>query len=337
MAHVAKTKLFQMIASAIEANGWTVTPLSEPREHPFRFTMGKGQLQHQVRVYIWNVSHGGGAKRPRDEHRIQITRIPHFEPEQDGITLILGWSEHFGVFSAFDIAYHLRPLGSSPSIQIAGKTLDQARKDGLAAQAKGNDEVAIAIRPDHLSRYVVHRDAAHRGNIRALIMPNDDDVDFVEMANLDQPPHFGTLAEQAQRRTLLDRLTALEQELEAIKPQLGKIGHNNPPEAIGSEPETIASEITEATETIRAELVKPQPDVPVVARGASVLQRIWRMLRAVGGEAGKLGGAVKDKARDKAAELIVSSVVGGVLYGPQIVKTLESAVAAVGDWFRLLF
>jgi hypothetical protein len=37
MARLTKTKLFGLIVSAIESEGWTVTPLSGPEDHPFRF------------------------------------------------------------------------------------------------------------------------------------------------------------------------------------------------------------------------------------------------------------------------------------------------------------
>jgi hypothetical protein len=299
--------------------------------------MSKGKARHRVRAYIWNMSHGGGAKRPRNEFRIQITRVPQFESEPEGVTLILGWSESFGVFSAFDIAHHAQPLGASPSIQIGGKALEQAGQDGLATQAKGNREVAVAVRPDHLAAYVVHRDEAHQGHIADLLIPPDDEMDFADLASPEREHHFGSGAERARRRTVLDRLAALEREIEAIKPQLGMMGHNRPPEALEPDPEVLAGEIAEATATIRTELAEDEPEVGAVARSASALQRIWKMLRAAREEAGKFAGAVKDKARDKVAEVIGTAVVGaGVLYAPQIIDALQSAVAAIGQWFRLI-
>jgi len=336
MARLTKAKLIGLIRSAVEQGGWTVTPLSSLADHPFRFEMRKGPVRHRVRTYIWNMTHGGGAKRPRDEYRIQITKVPQFEPEPDGLTLILGWSEGFGVFAGFDIAHHARPLGASPSIQIGGGALKQAGVDGIAAQAKGNQEVAVAVRPDHLVAYILNRDHAHRGNVADLIVPADDELDFNDLASPERAHHLGSAAEQAQRRMVLDRLTALEREIEAIKPQLGMMGHNNPPEALAPDPEILAGEISDAAATIRTELAEGQPDVAAVARGVSALQRIWKMLRAARDEAGKFAGAVKEKARDKAAELVVAAVGGGALYGHQIVDALQSTVAAIGHWFRLI-
>lgn len=337
MARLTKPKLIGLIRSAIEQDGWTVAQLSGPQDHPVRFEMTKGPVRHRVRAYIWNMTHGGGAKRPRDEYRIQITKVRQFEPESGGATLILGWSESFGVFAGFDIAHHARPLGASPSIQIGGSALKQAGLAGMAAQAKGNHEVAVAVRPDHLAAYIVNRDEAHRGNVADLIAPGDDAIDFDDLASPERTHDLGNTAEQAQRRAILDRLTALEREIEAIKPQLGMMGHNNPPEALAPDPEVLAGEIADATSTIRTELAEEQPDVAAVARSASALQRISKMLLAARKAAGKFAGSVKDKAQDKAAELVVTAAVGGgALYGPQIIDALQSAVSAIAHWFQLI-
>lgn len=336
MARLTKPKLIGLIRSAIEQDGWAVAQLSGPLEHPVRFEMTKGPVRHRVSAYIWNMTHGGGAKRPRDEYRIQITKVRQFESEPGGTTLVLGWSESFGAFAGFDIAHHARPLGASPSIQIGGGALKQAGLDGIATQAKGNHEVAVAVRPDHLVPYILNRDKAHRGDVADLILPSDDAIDFNHLAGSDRTHHFGSAAEQAQRRTVHDRLTALEREIEAIKPRLVMMGHNNPPEALAPDPEILADEISNAAASIRNELAEGQPDVAVVARGASVLQRIWKMLRAAREETGKFATAVKEKARDKAAELVVAAVGGGALYGPQIVDALQSTVAAIGHWLRMI-
>jgi len=337
MARLGKTKLFARIVSAIEADGWSVTLSSQPKEHPLRFTMTKGQAAHKVRAYIWNLTHGGGSKRPQHEQRIQITKVSQFEPEPEGTTLILGWADAANIFAGFDIGHHTRPLGSSPSIQIGAGALDQAALAGIAIQPKGNREVAVAVRPDRLAAYIGHFEEAHAGRIDAILVPQADAVDFNTLASPEHSHHFGNAAEQAQRRSVLDRLTALEREIEAIRPQLGMMGHNQPPEAMAPDPALLAGEITDAAATIRAELAEQQPDVAAVARGASALQRIWKMLRAARGEAGKFAGAVKDKAREKAAEIVAGAVIGGgAIYGPQIITALEATVAAIGQWFHLL-
>ena len=81
MARLGKAKLFARVVAPIEAAGWSVTLAPPPKEHPLRFTMSNGLRSHNGRVYIWNLTHGGGAKRPRYEQRIQITKVGQFELE----------------------------------------------------------------------------------------------------------------------------------------------------------------------------------------------------------------------------------------------------------------
>jgi putative restriction endonuclease len=335
MARLTKRNLIGLMRSAVEQDGWTVKSLSAPQEHPYRFEMRKGPAKHQVRAYIWNMTRGGGAKRPRDEYRIQITKVRQFVSEPGGTTLILGWSESFGVFAGFDITRHARPLGASPSIQIGVAALKQSSLKGIVTQTKTNQEVAVAMRPDHLVPYILNLDKAHRGDVAGL-MPSDDTVDFNDFANPERAHYLGSAAERAQRRTVLDRLAALEREFEAIKPKTGMMGHNNPPEALPPDPEILAEDIRRAAVTIRTQLAQEQPDVAAVARSAGALQRIWKVLRAARAEASKFAGTVRDKARDKAAELTVAGLSGGALYGSQIIDTIHSTVTAVAYWFRLI-
>lgn len=336
MARLTKAKLIELIRSSVERDGWTVTPLSAPEQHPFRFEMEKNSVRHRVSAYIWNMTHGGGLKRPLSEYRIQITNVRQFDKEAGGATLILGWSDAFSVFAGFDIAHHGRPLGASPSIQISAGALKEAGIDGIAAQAKGNQEIAIAVRPDHLLHYILNSDQAHQGKLANLHFPPGDTLGFTDLASLGRTGHFGGAPELAQRRAVLDRLIALEREIKAIKPQLKMMGHNNPPEALSPDSEALAKEISNAAAMIRVELAQEKPDVATVARGASSMQRILALLHGGRDEVGKLVVAVKKEARNQAAKLVVAGIGGGALYGPQIVDALKSAVAALGNWFHLI-
>jgi len=58
-------------------------------------------------VYVWHLTHGGGKARPKNEYRIQITGVDHFEPLHGGKTLILGWWKDAEVFAGFDVRKHL--------------------------------------------------------------------------------------------------------------------------------------------------------------------------------------------------------------------------------------
>lgn len=160
MARLPKGKLLKVVENAIRNSGWNYIYLSSPGVHPARYHMYKDDLSHQIRVYIWNLTHGG-RNRPEDEWRIQVTGIEHFEPEIGGKTLILGWWADTGVFAGFDLARHLGELGSSPSIQLRESALHQSVVHGFAPHNKGNGELAIAFRPDFLSTYIENLESLH--------------------------------------------------------------------------------------------------------------------------------------------------------------------------------
>ncbi len=159
MARLSKRELLNLIDQAIVDSGWNVLYLSD--RHPFRLQIYQGDASYCVRIYIWNLTHGGGAARPQDEYRIQITGVSSFEPEIDGKTIILGWWNTAGVFAAFDFHRHMGTLGASPSLQIKQDALLKAAKTGFSPYNKGNQEIAIAFRPDFFVDYIRNMESLH--------------------------------------------------------------------------------------------------------------------------------------------------------------------------------
>ena len=102
MPRLGKNLLIDKATAAIESSGWSVERLSGAGEHPARFRMSCDGVERLVRLYMWNLSHGG-RMRSDAEYRVQVTGIDAFELEPEGRTLILGWSEEFGVFAGFDV------------------------------------------------------------------------------------------------------------------------------------------------------------------------------------------------------------------------------------------
>ncbi len=172
MAQLTKKALISLAVDAIAANGWNVSMLSRIGTHPTRFTMERNEVKHTVRLYIWNLSHGGRT-RSQDEFRIQVTGVDRFEAERNGRTVILGWGEDFGVFAGFDAQYRLGPFGASPSIQIKSATLKAAVGNGVEIQDKGNGEYAVGLRPDKLGRYIQHLQEVHAGNLDPILSPGE--------------------------------------------------------------------------------------------------------------------------------------------------------------------
>lgn len=167
MARLRKSALFEIVEDAIRESAWNFLHLSSATSNPARYQVYRDKTNHRVRVYIWNLTHGGGKKRPKDEYRIQITGIPgpsgaeHFQPEINGKTLILGWWDDVRVFAGFDYTHHTKPLGKSPSMQIGEEALRSAYENGFSPYNRGNGELAIAFRPDFMGTYVDNLEAIH--------------------------------------------------------------------------------------------------------------------------------------------------------------------------------
>lgn len=161
MARHNKYDLLDQIVNAINDSGWNVLYLESIDQHPFHLQIYRDTESYRVRVYVWHLTHGGGRARPRDEYRIQITGVDHFEPLRGGKTLILGWWKEAGVFAGFDVRKHLGKLGRSPSIQIREDALRKAYVNGFEPCDKGNREVAIAFRPDFFVEYVRSLEPLH--------------------------------------------------------------------------------------------------------------------------------------------------------------------------------
>ena len=163
MARLTKFELLDRVEDGFRAGGWRLLYLTARGEHPARYRVYKDDKAFIVRVYIWNITHGGGPARSQAEYRIQITGLGQnsFSPEVGGKTLILGWWTNDEVFAGFDYRRHSGHLGGSPSFQIGLPALQAAIANRFAAHAKGNGELAIAFRPDFIGTYAENLEALH--------------------------------------------------------------------------------------------------------------------------------------------------------------------------------
>ncbi len=138
--------------------------------HPHRFQIAAGEMSFPVWIYIWTLTHGGGAARPRDEFRIQLTSVTPPLPENpDGPTLLLGYDPGTKCFAGFDLRKHTNFSPKSPSIQININALRDAVRDGFAFSRKSNDEIAIGFRPDNILSYSLNAEDLHDSGADAYV------------------------------------------------------------------------------------------------------------------------------------------------------------------------
>ena len=161
MAKHKKYDLLDVIVRSINDSGWNVLYVSDISQHPFVLKIYNNEESYLLRIYVWNLTHGGGVARAAEEYRVQITGVDHFDQNTGEKTLILGWWGAVGVFAGFDYSKHTGKLGSSPSIQIREEFLRKALINGFSPCNKGNGEVALAFRPDFFINYVQNLEMLH--------------------------------------------------------------------------------------------------------------------------------------------------------------------------------
>jgi hypothetical protein len=349
MARISKKVLLEGARQALSGSGRQIKVLSKDREHPLRVAVVDGQRTLFLRIYIWSLTHGGGLARPGHEYRIQVTSgVSRFEQESGEKTLILGWSSEFGVYACFDVKRHTRPLGSSPSMQIGKSALLRASQAGLAAHTRKNAEIALAVRPDLLLSYCERLDALHdEGTAEAEIdklevmrayPENVADVSLDVVARVEATlagggrPRFGDANERKQRRTILDRLEALERHAglgDATPPQ---IGHNKPPEPIDSDLATnLPGLIKEATLPISEELKKNRPNAEKISKKTAVLARVTGGLKSA---AAKTTKNLYDETSKWAAGAILAGGAAGVGH---LTGALGPVLDSISTWLRMIF
>ena len=144
--------------------------ISDAKSNPRKFYVTSRGVSFVVWIYVWTLTHGGGAARPLDEYRIQLTSVVSPLPENpDGPTLLLGYEPDSQCFAGFDLNKHMSFSTQSPSIQININTLREAERNGIAFSRKGNDEIAVGFRPDNIFLYTLNSKQLHDSGADATI------------------------------------------------------------------------------------------------------------------------------------------------------------------------
>lgn len=152
-------QLFDLVLHSVDESGWRA--LISSTKKPFRLRIFRDDEKgFNIRVYIWNCTHGGGAARAKDEYRVQLTGVIPSVVEGE-ITLLLGWHSGYGVFVGFDINRHTGQASQSPSIQVKEETLQNAHTRSFATHHRQNGEIAVAFRPEFLVDYALNAKSLH--------------------------------------------------------------------------------------------------------------------------------------------------------------------------------
>ena len=184
MATLSKNGLLDLLLQSLGVSGWNVLILSDDK--PFRFKVYNQENRgFEVAIYIWNCTHGGGAKRAKNEYRVQLTgQVPQEIP--GAVTLLLGWHPGYEVFVGFDLAKHAGQNSASPSIQVKEDALIGASTKSFSVYHRGNGEIAIAFRPELLIEYIFNILALHRSGLTEPEMSLLNDLNSVDDDALDK-------------------------------------------------------------------------------------------------------------------------------------------------------
>lgn len=208
MPQLPATELVKAILNAFGESDASAILLSDAKGNPRRFLVQFGHQAFEISIYIWTLTHGGGAARPRDEYRIQLTGVhPPLAEISTGPTLLLGYEPNSGCFAGFDLTKHRSFSTHSPSIQIRISALHDALQYGFSFVTKTNDEIAIGIRPDQLLAYALNADVLHEAGADAKM------VDLLTKAAVLEPIQTTDAAQIApERRKILQEVSRLSRD-----------------------------------------------------------------------------------------------------------------------------
>lgn len=137
------------LIAALEADGWTVTP--ESTGQPYLLRLRRGSEAIRLRVYIWNVTHGGGEARPEGEFRIQKMVEGPLIIDDTHRTLLLGFYEANMVFVSWNAHVH-QNAAYSASIHVPEYRLEEASGRGIAVHPRTSPpEVVIGFTGENVS------------------------------------------------------------------------------------------------------------------------------------------------------------------------------------------
>ncbi|MBI1900259.1 MAG: HNH endonuclease [Planctomycetia bacterium] len=163
MPAISPQQLVDAILDAIAQSRHAGILVSALRTHPRKFAVtGPSGDDSLLWVYAWTLTFGGRTSLPH-EFRIQMTTVRSpLALNPFGPTLLVGYDPDLRLLGGFDLRRHRTFTTGSPSVQIDRRVLEKALQDGLSFDRKGNDEIAVGIRPDQFMDYALTAEQLHR-------------------------------------------------------------------------------------------------------------------------------------------------------------------------------
>lgn len=200
MPAVPKSVLFAKFEDGLRQGGWHWLALGSGSSLPRDYRVWRDDESLTLKVYLWTLT-PGGANRPIDEWRIQPTGISSFANTTGTLTVILGYEPNRDLFAGFDYQAHSGALGSSSSLQIKEKALDDAIGAGMGVHKKSSAELVFAVRPELIGLYIQQLTALHAATV------NPNDLKLLEAMAVDPdavtPADIDTAVTAPERRRVL--------------------------------------------------------------------------------------------------------------------------------------
>jgi len=132
-------------------------------------------------------------------------------------------------------------------------------------------------------------------------------------------PTYGTAHERALRVTIIENINIFQALARKPKPgAYGKPGHNGPP-VDDPELDEQLDEALKATEKLKDELARPEPEAPRISQSAKILRNVAKFIGAI------IAGKVVEKAYEKASEGL-----------PGLYTNLEPLISTVIQWLEFV-
>lgn len=244
----------------------------------------------------------------------KIQRHPFFEDKIVGKSWVELWERPYefrdhiffvsdarrteGTTTESQIEYRHIPISSAKHTDLIQD--DMARPFGVIA---GDDVPGFSVLP--------------------VLLPDLDET--IKTIEASAQLRFGDPYELAHRKVVVERITALQNELKGLRLAHGGIGHNNPPPDSGVLVEKY-SEIAEAANNLETEISKPEPDALAVGRSVQMLHGVLKWAAA------KADLTFDEFLKTLARVGALGAVVGLTGKWAEVLQLIQSVVSASAKW-----